>query len=243
MSPVFVVFPVFDSLTEQPYELIGKQCDNAEHQMHCYFCRSANHDIVGSKVFLESAVSPLCCRSPFVALRFVGCHWNNFFATPIFVNDRNMIELSACLIDPCCIICGIHQIVEIGYFAAGQLYERYGNLAIVQRSRGDKRTDRQADIGYIQMQLEAIPASFVSLGVHLGATVASGWKFTDCFFHRLRDLSVKSFLRCRFPMFVFGRTASLFSWLLWLFDLFGRFLPASDGGSVPTYVSDKLADK
>ena len=113
---MFLVFLIFDSLIEQSYELIGKQCDDVEHQMHCHFCRSANHDVVGSKVLLESAVCPLCNGAPFVALCFVGCHWDNFFATTIFVNDRNMVELSACLIDPCGIICSIHQIVAIGYF-------------------------------------------------------------------------------------------------------------------------------
>ena len=43
-------------------------------------------------------------------------------------------------------------------------------------------------------------------------------------------------------MLVFGRTTS-FSWLLWLFDLFGGFLPASNSGGVATYVSDKFAGK
>ena len=128
---MFVVFQVFDSLTKQPHELIGKQSDNAEHQMHCYFCCSTYHDIVGAKVLFESAVCPLRNGAPFVAFCFVGCHWDNFFAATVFVDDWNMIILPACLIDTCGIIGSIHQIVEIGHFVAGQFYERYSNLAIV----------------------------------------------------------------------------------------------------------------
>jgi hypothetical protein len=59
----------------------------------------------------------------------------------------------------------------------------------------------------------------------------------------LGNLPVKSLFRYRFPMFVFGRAPSFFRWLLWLVELFGRFLPASYGGSVSTDVSDKFAGK
>src|SRR5450631_3636811 len=92
------------------------------------------------------------------------------------------------------------------------------------------------------MQLEAIPAGFVSLGVLLGAPVAGCRKFADGFFCRLRNLPGKAFFRHSFPMLVFGRTTS-FSCLLRLFDLFGWLLPASNGGGVAAYVSDKFVGK
>jgi hypothetical protein len=78
------------------------------------------------------------------------------------------------------------------------------------------------------MQLIAISGRFVSLGIFLGASVTAGRQFTDGLPYGLAELTFKSFLDNRLPLFTLGRTASL-AWLLLLFHLPDWFLPANNG--------------
>ena len=68
-----------------------------------------------------------------------------------------MAKLPAGLFYQLGVVGGIHQIVEGGYFVTGQFDQRRSHLAVMQRGRGDKGADRQADIIGIQMLLVAVP--------------------------------------------------------------------------------------
>jgi len=138
-----------------------------------------HHNVVGAKIFFQPAIGPFCRRSNFVAFCFMGQHWNDFFATSFLINDRCMSKLPTYFINPFIIVGGIHQVIQVGDFVASQLDQRDGNLAIMYRSRGNKGTDRQARIVYIQVQLVAIPRCPVALGIFLGASVTFGRQFLD----------------------------------------------------------------
>ena len=50
---------IFDFLSGEPKQLIGKQDDNAEHQVKGYLAVPLDHDIIGTEIFFQPTVRPL----------------------------------------------------------------------------------------------------------------------------------------------------------------------------------------
>jgi hypothetical protein len=55
-------------------EMILKDSYDSEHQVHLDFLRATNHNIISAKLFLNTAIEPLCHRAFIVSGRFVGGH-------------------------------------------------------------------------------------------------------------------------------------------------------------------------
>ena len=120
-------------LSGQPKQLIGKQDDNAEHQVKGYLAVPLDHDIAGTEVFFQPTVRPFRTRSNLVTLCFVRCHGDNILASSISIGNRDMAKLPAGLCNQLGVVGGIHQIVEVGYFVTGHFDQRNSHLAVMQR--------------------------------------------------------------------------------------------------------------
>src|SRR5208337_3401470 len=131
--------------------------------------------------------------SPFVvALSFVRRHRCNLFATRIAVYDWHMAEFSALIPYLGGVIGRIHEVVAVGYLAAGQFHQRNGNLAVMHGGRSQYGTQGETAVVHINMQFEAIPGFCVTLGVLPDTTVTDCRKQSYGFLRRLVTLNIQS---------------------------------------------------
>ena len=80
-------------------QLVGKQCDDTKHEMKPDFLCSPNHDVGAAEVFLQPAVKPLRDRPFPVAGRLMRGQGNNIFPPRVPINDGDVSQAAAQLVD------------------------------------------------------------------------------------------------------------------------------------------------
>ncbi len=163
--------------------------------------RAFNHDIIGTELVLESAVDSLSDRA-LVITDGIGRLKFLFLTTPrIVVNQRDMVQAAAIIVQLQAAIGGIHHIVKMGDASLADQRQRNGCTAIVHRRRRQQGRDRHTAVGGINVQLAAIPAHLVALGIALRAVVAARRDLGEHLCQALLALTLNG--RC------FGRRARL----------------------------------
>src|SRR5208337_4031418 len=82
-------------LRYEPYQLIGKEGNDPEHEMEGHFLMPPHLDASPPELFLQPGVEPLGCRSFTVPGRFSGRHGDRVAPAGILVDNRNVSERSA----------------------------------------------------------------------------------------------------------------------------------------------------
>jgi hypothetical protein len=96
------------------------------------------------------------------------------FSAKIRIDQRYMTKRFALCGNGVGVVGGIHQIVEIVAFGAGQRHQRDGHLRIMHRGGGENARNRNLTASDIDMELIAGPAFLESLAIFLGADIACG---------------------------------------------------------------------
>jgi len=137
--------------------MVREQRQDPEHEMHHHLRCSAYHDVVSTELLLYSTVEPLNHCALIVSHRLVGCHWNHFLTSRVLVDERNMPQAPADLIDRPGIIGCVHQVIQVIHLCAAHLHQGYGDLAVMDRGRRQCNADRKPAIIHIGVKLVADP--------------------------------------------------------------------------------------
>jgi hypothetical protein len=138
--------PDGDGSANQLEQLVGKQGNDAKHEVEPDFPGAPHHDGATPKLFFQAAVKALCHRPFLVPGRLMGRQRDHLLPPAVFVNDGDVSQAAAHLVDRFGIISRIHQIIQVIHPVAGQLHQRDGHLAVVQGGRGQRHADGQAAV-------------------------------------------------------------------------------------------------
>ncbi len=156
----------------QSHQLIGRQRQDTEHQVPHDLGAALDPDVVSAELILEPRIAALG-DGAFVVTDGISRFKRFLFALARIVIDQwDMAQAAAVLMQLEAAIGCIHDVVEIGDALRADQRQGDGCAAVVHRGRGQQRRNRHAAVGGVQVQLVAVPADFVPLGIALGATVA-----------------------------------------------------------------------
>ena len=156
----------------QSHQLIGRQGQDTEHQVPHDLGAALDPEGVTAELILEPRIAALGDGAFVVADRVGRLERLLQAAARIVVDQRDMAEATAVLMQFEAAIGGIHDVVEIGDALRADQRQRNGGAAVVHRRGREQRCNRHTTVGGVQVQLVAIPADFVPLGIALGAAVA-----------------------------------------------------------------------
>ena len=156
----------------QSHQLIGRQRQDTEHQVPHDLGAALDPDVVSAELILEPRIAALG-DGAFVVTDGISRFKRFLFALARIVIDQwDMAQAAAVLMQLEAAIGCIHDVVEIGDALRADQRQGDGCAAVVHRGRGQQRRNGHATVGGVQVQLVAVPADFVPLGIALGAAVA-----------------------------------------------------------------------
>ena len=134
-------------LCDQAYELVGSECEHAEHAVAHHLRGATDPDMATAELVLEAAIDALTRRTLVIA-NLLGKLEAEILPAPGFgsqflrqrlvaagvgVNQRDVAECAAVLPDRFRVVGGVHQVIQIGRPRGRQRRQRNGGLAVVQR--------------------------------------------------------------------------------------------------------------
>ena len=146
----------------QAHQLVDRQGQNAEHEVRHDLGGTPDAEGVAAELILEPGIAPLGHGALVVADGVGRLEFLLFAATRIVVNQRNMIQAAAVLMQFDAAIGGIHHVVKAGDALGAHQRQGNGSTAIVHRGRRQQCRNRHTTIGCVEMQLVAIPTDFVA---------------------------------------------------------------------------------
>jgi hypothetical protein len=225
--------PAWSRSVEQLEQLVGEQGDHANHQVQRDFLGSPDHNVAAPKLFFQAAVEALRHRPFLVPGRLVGRQRDNLPPPAISVDDGNVPQAAAHRVDGLSVISRIHQIIQVIHPFAGLLYQRDGDLAVVQGGRGQRQADGQAAVSDVGVQLEAYPGRLITFGVLFGPHIAVHRQLRQGLRGRLPALALQTRLRFGFSHLPTAGAALFPGRRFGGLRLRRGFLPALNGRGVP----------
>ena len=157
---------------EHPENLFRGDDQHAKHQMGIDLVMAANPDMASAVIVLQLAVDPFGLTTGLIAFGFMRRKGNLLAAPGIVVNQRNVIQTSGFVTDNRTAIGRIGQVVELGDLLRTHVHQRQSHLTVVQRRRGQNRTDWDVAIRRVDVEFVADPGLPETLAVFLAAEVA-----------------------------------------------------------------------
>lgn len=213
--------------------------EDSKHEMAHYFGCTANTNKHGAEVIFDLGVDSFHRRALLESSsrgRFEG----DFFSTPwVWVDDRNMAELSGKSSDFLCVVGGIHQIVtDSQETLITHLSQWDGNLGIVDGGRSKNGTDGDIAVDDVQVEFVTDPRFFKTLGIFLGAAVTVNGQVEEVFCQGTLQLQLQTFGWGGFDDLSFARTSPFFG-ASWNGIRFGdRFFTSRNGSGITADVTD-----
>jgi hypothetical protein len=177
--------PAWRRSANQLEQLVGKQGNDAKHEMEPDFLGAPHHDVVTPKLFLQAAIKPLRHRAFLVSGRLMGRQRDNLSPPAILIDNGDVPQAAAHGVDRLGVVGRIHQLIQIIYPGAGQLHQWDGRLAVVQGGRGQRHADGQATVTDVGVTFKASPGLLIALGILLrphtqctGNSARASW--ADC---------------------------------------------------------------
>src|ERR1039458_9714140 len=90
----------------------------------------------------------------------------------IDIDDRNMADITAVLLDRRIVVGAVHQIIQVGDPPGGHGGEWNGELAVMHGCGREHATDGDTAVRAVDMQFVADPGFLVSLGIALDTDIA-----------------------------------------------------------------------
>src|SRR5208283_6191064 len=87
--------PALRRSANQLEQLVGKQDNDAKHEVEPDFLGAPHHDIVTAKLFLQAAVKPLRHRPFLVPGRLMGRQRDNLSPPAILIDDGDVPQAAA----------------------------------------------------------------------------------------------------------------------------------------------------
>jgi PAS domain S-box-containing protein len=225
--------PALSPSVYQLKQLVGKQGNDAEHEVEPDFLGSPHHDVATSKLFFEARVESLRHRPFFVSGLLMGSQGDNLFSPAVLFDDGDVPQAATHLVDRFRIISRIHQIIQVIHAFAGHFHQRDGDLALMQGGRGQRHADGQTAVSDVGVQLVAGPALLISFGVLLHAFITVLRQLCQGLRGRLPALALQTRLRLRLPHLPTAGAAFLTRGRLGRPRLGPGFFPPLDSRGVP----------
>lgn len=164
---------------QQSHQLIGAQGEDTEHQVAHHLDRPCDTHVAAAELVFESRVAAFGDGALVVAHGIGRLELDLLAAAPVVVDQRDVPQRAAVLVQFQAAIGRVHHIVEVGHARGADQRQRDGRAAVVHRGRREQCSNRHAAVGGVQVQLVAVPAHLVALGVALGAAIAGGGNLRD----------------------------------------------------------------
>lgn len=163
----------------QSHQLISGQGQDAKHQAPYHLGAAFDPDIVAAKLVLEPGIATFRDGALVVANRVGRLEFLFLATTRIVINQGNMAQATAVLVQLPAAIGGIHDVIETGDAFSTDQRQRNGGTAVMHRGRRQQRRDGHPAVGGVEVQLVAVPADFVALGIALRAAITRGRDVLD----------------------------------------------------------------
>ena len=185
--------------------------EDAKHEMTHHFGSAANTDKHGTEVIFDLGVDSFH-RSALLESSSSGRFEGDFFSTTwVWVDDRNMAELSGKSSDFLCVVGGVHQVItDSRETLITHLSQWDGNLGVVDGGRSKNGTDGDIAVDDVQMEFITDPRFFEALGIFLGAAVTDSGQVEEVFCQGTIQLQLQTFGWDGFDDLSFAWTAPFF---------------------------------